>query len=305
MNSIYNINKNFQFQFDFNPIIENEDNFKTKTSFTVVGMGGSHLAADLIKLFYPTIELVVHSNYDLPINTSRDCLVVLSSFSGNTEETISAFNYALKNDFPMVVISSGGELIKLAKEHNIPYIKLPNPDIQPRSALGYSFVSFLKLIGKEKEVIDFDNANIEAKAKIFAKKLIGTIPIIYSSEKNKALSYIWKINFNETGKMPSFCNVFPELNHNEMISFENEKDLKKFYFIILKDENDHPRIKLRMKMLEKLCKEKGFSVTVLDISRESIWNSILLSNWMAYYLAVDQNFEPDLVRLVEKFKKML
>ena len=302
--NILNANKNFKSQFDFNPVIENKEKLEDKSAFVVVGMGGSHLAADLIKLFYPEENFVIHSNYDLPKNFSKDALVILSSFSGNTEEVLSAFDYAFKNNFSMAIIVSGGELLKLAKQNNLPYIELPEPDMQPRSALGYSFTALLKIIGKEKQAIDF-NEGVEEDAKAFAKGLKKTIPIIYASEKNKALAYIWKINFNETGKTPAFYNVFPELNHNEMISFENEKDLSKYHFIILKDEDDHPRIKLRMEILEKLCKGKGFSVTVFNIDKDDIWNSILFANWAADYLALEKNLKPDPVNLVEEFKKML
>jgi glucose/mannose-6-phosphate isomerase len=302
MNIIYNAIKKFESQFDFDPIINNENKLKDHSSFVVVGMGGSHLSADLVKLFYPEIDLTIHSNYDLPKKISKDALIILSSFSGNTEETISAFNDALKNNYSMAVISSGGKLIKLAEENNIPYIQLPHPEMQPRSALGFSFVSFLRILGVEKQDINFDE-DVEKKGEDISSELVNKIPVIYASEKNKALAFIWKININETGKCPAFYNVFPELNHNEMISFENEKDLEKYCFLLLRDENDHPKIKLRMDILEKLFKEKGFSVISLDV--ENIWNSILLANFTAFYLAKNQGFEPGAVEFIEGFKKML
>ena len=197
---------------------------------------------------------------------------------------------------------------------------MPDTGIQPRSALGYATKAIAKLINNGelmdkfrqlKEKIDVKKNQEEGKK--LAVNLIGKIPVIYSSLKNESVSYNWKIKFNETGKIPAFYNVFPELNHNEMIGFdwnEKSKDLSaKFHFIFLKDSGDHPRIARRMDVCEKLFESKGFPVTAITMFGEEIldkiFNSLVLADWTAYYIALQNGADPEQVPMVEEFKKML
>ena len=120
--------------------------------FVLLGMGGSHLAADLALLARPELPLTVHMDYGLPARAKADCkdtLVIASSYSGNTEEVIDGMKEAKKNKLPLVAIAVGGEVIARAKKNRIPYIELPNTRIQPRSALGFSLLAILKVIGDE------------------------------------------------------------------------------------------------------------------------------------------------------------
>ncbi|MBI2506768.1 MAG: bifunctional phosphoglucose/phosphomannose isomerase, partial [Candidatus Colwellbacteria bacterium] len=139
------------------------------------------------------------------------------------------------------------------------------------------------------------------------------IPIIYSSRRNIALAYNWKIKFNETGKAPAFYNTFPELNHNEMTGFDVQETTRelsdKMFFIFLKDEDDHPKITKRMEVLERLYRDRKLSVAVVSLEgnskMEKIFNSLTLADWTAYYTAKRYNVEPEQVPMVEEFKKLL
>jgi glucose/mannose-6-phosphate isomerase len=127
------------------------------------------------------------------------------------------------------------------------------------------------------------------------------------------LAYTWKIKFNETGKTPAFCNVLPELNHNEMAGFGGEGGAKKlsekFFIIILKDKKDHPRILRRIEALEDILKSVGVDFEVAELQGknepEKIFSSLTLADWTAYYLAYKYGSDPEAVPLVERFKKML
>lgn len=319
---IYDAIKNFNEQFAWEPEIKNGP-IKKYDRFIVAGMGGSNLTAWLLRIWRPAIQIVVHRNYGLPQlaeSMFRDSLVIASSYSGNTEETIDSFETAGKKKLARAVISIGGKLLEMAKKEGVPYIQMPDTGIEPRSALGFSFKGLLKIIGEEdagKEVGELSRilkpAEFEEEGKKLAKRLKGFIPIVYSSSRNQGIAYNWKIKFNETGKVPAFYNVFPELNHNEMNSFAAEEEMKylseKFYFLFLKDAADHPRIQKRMEVMKKLFAEKKLVVEPIEIKGENvlqkIFSSLILADWTAYYLALAYGVEPAEVPMVEEFKKLI
>lgn len=318
--NIYEAIKNFYQQFEYEPKIENEDKLKAKFSkFVIAGMGGSNLASDLLKIRDPYLEILIHRNYGLPKiseNELKERLLVANSYSGNTEETIDFLLEAISKKLTVTVVSTNGKLIELAKEYNLPYIQMPDIGLQPRSALGFNLKAIVKLIGRDDLLKELDELKgllkpeeFEEKGRELAEKIKGYTPIIYSSTENIGIAYNWKIKFNETGKIPAFYNVFPELNHNEMAGFEIKELIEKFCFIILKDKNDHPRIQKRMKVFEKLFSERGFKIEIINLEGISvfhkIFNSLILADWTSYYLAVYYSQDPEKVPLIEEFKNLI
>jgi glucose/mannose-6-phosphate isomerase len=312
--------ENFAKQFEYEPAIENKENWYKAKKFLLCGMGGSHLQGDILQMLNPTLDFLVYSDYGLPENIGKGRLIIASSYSGNTEETISAFKEAQAQGFPLVVSSVGGKLIELAKEHNVPYVQIPDIGIQPRSALGYTLKALLKLTGEEDLLVEikklaqsFSSATFEQEGKELAQKLSLKIPVIYSSRKNEPIAYNWKIKFNESAKIPSFLNVFPELNHNEMTGFDvigATKELSgKLVILLLKDANDHPRIQKRMEVLLRLYKERGIQVEVKEFVgenlQERIFSSLVLADWTAWYTAKEYGTEPEEVPMIEEFKKRI
>ena len=239
--------KNLPKQFLFKPEIKNQNKLSTYRWYIVIGMGGSHLAADLLKMVNPYLPLLIHKNYGLPKvpdEILKNCLFIASSYSGNTEEVLDSYQQAKKKNIPLAAISIGGKLLKQAQIDGIPYIQLPDTGIQPRSSLGFTLKALLTLMKQNELLIEINNLSktlfpekIEKNGRGLAKKIYGSVPIIYSSETNEPIAYNWKIKFNETGKIPSFHNVFPELNHNEMTGFDvkikTKKLSEKLYFILL------------------------------------------------------------------------
>lgn len=320
---MYESIKNFNKQFLYEPEIKNYKNLVKKSSFVVVGMGGSALAPLLLKTWKLKIDIIIHRDYGLPEFLDGELkkkLIILSSYSGNTEEVISAFIEAKNKNLDMCIISTGGKLLSLAKENNIPYIELPNMGIQPRMALGLSIKAFLKFIGEEEELkkigelaTTLNPGEYEEIGKMLAKRMKNCIPIIYSSNNNSSIIYNWKIKLNETGKIPAFYNVFPELNHNEMTGFDIKDSTKvlssKFYFIILKDNKDNPEIFKRIEVLGKLLKDRNFQVEIIELNGKDTWykifSSLLLADWTAYYTALEYGLEPEQVPMVEELKKLI
>ncbi len=315
--------RDFAKQFLFLPEIVNEDKLIQKNKFVVCGMGGSHLAGDVLKDVVPELEIYIHRMYGLPNWRDEELeqsLIIASSYSGNTEEVIDAYDKAQEKGLALCVIAVGGKLIEKAKQDGVPYIQMPDTGIQPRSALGYSFLSLLKMIGQEdmlKEAGELASVlqpeKLEAEGKALADRIIGKVPVIYTSDQYYSMAYNWKIKFNETGKIPAFYNVLPELNHNEMTGYdvqESSKELSScFYFIFLKNEDDHPRVQKRMEILEQLYTDRGLSVEVITVSgankAEKIFSSLLLADWTAVNTAENYGLEAEQVPMVEEFKKLM
>jgi glucose/mannose-6-phosphate isomerase len=315
--------KNFSGQFLFEPKIENSQFFKKKSSFVLAGMGGSALHGGLLKMWQPTLDIVVHKSYGLPDISPgelKNKLIIICSHSGNTEETIDAFQKGLESGLDMVVVSVGGKLIPLAKERNVAYIELPNTGIPPRMATGFFIKAMLKIMGEEEELkkvsalaSTLDPTELEEAGKALANKAKNCVPVIYASLHNSPLAYIWKIKLNESGKIPAFCNVFSELNHNEMNSFDVKAPTKalceKFYFFILKDSHDHPRILKRMEVLEGLYHARALKVETVGLPGENGWlkifSAIILADWFAYHTALLYGLDPDPIPMVEEFKKLI
>lgn len=288
----------------------------------VAGMGGSHLAADLLKAAFPRVSLITHKDYGLPEFSSserKNVFVIASSYSGNTEEVLSAYEEAKRTRIPAAVIASGGKLLQRARRDKVPFICLPSPGIQPRMATGYSLRALFCLLGMRKELKESERLTSllrvkerEKEGRKLARTLKGKIPLVYSSRRNFPVAYNWKIAFNETGKIPAFCNFFPELNHNEMAGFSGKKGIimgRKFSLLFLEDADDASRIKKRMKVFEKLMRDRSIKVHKVPMRGKSrlskIFSSLLLANWTAFFLAGTYGHEPEQVPIVEDFKTLL
>lgn len=313
----------FHKQFEYQPKIENKSNLKKQKQFVVLGMGGSHLAADALRAYNPNIPVIIHSDYGLPavsLEILKNSLVIASSYSGNTEEVIEGLESARKKKLSIAVIAVGGKLLELAKKYRLPYIQLPNTGIQPRSALGFSLMALLTLMDQKQALNEAKKLCkilkpkiIEKAGKGLAQKLQRQVPIVYTSENNRALAYNWKIKLNETGKIPAFYNVIPELNHNEMTGFDVAKTTTQlsnnFTFLFLTDSSDHPKNQKRMKIVEKLYKKRGLQTITLPLKGktrfERMFTSLLLADWTAVHLAAVYGLESEQVPMVEEFKKLV
>jgi len=289
----------------------------------VPGMGGSALPVEVLRAWgiKTKIPVISHRGYGLPFCAGKKSLIIPISYSGNTEETVSALKEALKRKLKTAIITSSGKLEKIAKKNNLPLAKIPL-GIPPRLAIGYQFSALFSILknskivegNKEKEIILLKNelekiANgLEKEGKSIAKKLKGKIILVYASNQFKQLAKIWKISFNENAKTPAFYNYFPELNHNEMVGFEGGMN-RYFKIIILESGNDEKRIKKRISLFVKIAKKKKIGIFSVKIKEGSplfrVFSTIILGNWSSYYLALENKVKPGPVKIVEEFKKEL
>jgi glucose/mannose-6-phosphate isomerase len=265
----------------------------------VAGMGGSHLAADL--LARTDNSVFVHHEYGLPClpkEILEQSFFVASSYSGGTEETLDFAEAVLAAGWPLGVVATGGPLLTLAREHELPYVEIPAdefPDLPPRFATGYSLVALIHLLGKQALALEvnrlsrtLDITALEQMAHDIFRHLDGSVPLFYTSTRNSALGYIWKISCNETGKLPAFANTLPELNHNEIVGFgESSESLHDpLVAVFLHDSEDDKRIQERMNTTNDLLRDARVSTYRIDLPGLTAWEKALANTVLAAYTAV-------------------
>jgi len=318
-NKMWEAITNFPKQFQYEPKIQNAVGHLVKFErFALMGMGGSALVGDLIKRLAPDLDIVVHKDYGLPKGVDLNGrLLIFVSYSGNTEETLDAFDHALKAGHHLAVISTGGKLLEKAKKIGVLYVELPDTGIQPRVSLGFQIraaLAFMQQVKLYKEVgkLAANFKGLEREGQKLAKDIMGRIPLIYASGNNGTIAYNWKIKFNETGKIPAFSNVIPESNHNEINGFGGKgasKKLSNFICIFIKDDKDHSRVKKRMIVLSSVYKSLGLPVLTVSLKgkseAEKVFRSLVLGDWAAYYTATAYGSETNEVPLIKKFKKLI
>lgn len=313
----------------------NPDDYRNIKNIVFCGMGGSAIGADLCRSLLQKsapCPMYVCRNYNLPGFAKRDSMVVGTSYSGNTEETLEAFHQAITRDCQISAITTGGKLGELAAEIEIPYMLLPgNLGLQPRAALGFSFVPLMMLLEKAgfssytgddflklADFLEKRNASFaletdsgENQAKQLAQRFYGRIPIIYTGpERTDAVGTRLKGQINENAKMPAFCNQFPEFNHNELVGWKVIQSFREYLrVIILRDRDDHPRVAARMDIVRKLLEKQDVEVIELvsegDNSLERIFSLIQLGDFTSYYLSILNNIDPTPVEVIEDLKKEL
>lgn len=297
------------------------------SSIVFCGLGGSAISGDLL-CNYLSGELKVPFNvvrgYNLPSFADENTLVIISSYSGNTEESISCFEQALNKSSKIVVITSGGRLGDITASNKISIVKIQG-GFQPRYALGLSFFSLLKIIqelgitseeNNVKKIIDLwqkrgeEYSSDNNQAVQIANELIGFIPVIYSSEFLASTGYRLKCQLNENSKLHAFYNSLPEMNHNEIIGWESYKE-KQFHtkVICLTDKEYHRQNKKRFDILREILAEQKIEVLTLSSNEENkkvrIMDLIFLADWISFYVSVLRGFDPSEIDFIHRMKQRL
>ena len=289
-------------------------------SYLLAGMGGSHLAGDIILAWQPECDISIWSDYGLPTGLSDECLVIISSYSGNTEEAIDNAETARRQGRRPVVITSGGYLYELAEREKWPLIALP-PNWPPRLATGFGLKALALLVVSselsDRLVMagrDLDPLAFEEGGKRLAGNLLEGVPVIYTERSLSALAYNWKIKINENSKLPAFWGLIPEVNHNELMGFGCQflpPTIREgfFRFVFLIDGEGHARNLRRFKVLAQMYRDQGWPVEEVflpgDDRLSKLLNGMVLGDWTSFYLASFRDIDPVSVPLIEDFKKKL
>ena len=221
-------------------IEEDNLNLEAIDKVVIAGMGGSAIAGQILKDLFPEMEIVVERNYFPNTPIDEYTLVIICSYSGNTEETLSYYDYAVRLTDHALVVTTGGELLKKAKSDNIKFHLLPE-GYPPRSALGFALTFLISLFDKEGvSNIDFEclesfaeeSSTKKSEVYALAKKIHKTMPIIVTEEDLSSIGFRLKSQLNENSKMLSYNITIPEMNHNEIIGWENNNIDKKSFSMI-------------------------------------------------------------------------
>lgn len=311
----------YNFPSQFKVGLEASAHIKSKRKFEnviVSGMGGSAWPSDVLKTWLTLkIPFLVNRTYNLPLEASSKTLAVFSSYSGNTEEPLYSYKEALARKMFATGITSGGRLEKFCKRDKTFLASIP-ANLQPRMATGYLFSALYSLLvnlkltkDRSAEILEMakklDIRELEKEGQRIAKRIFRKIPIIYMPDKFKAIGYVLKIKFNENTKIPAFCNYFSEINHNEMSGWQIP--LGKFFVVMFRDLDDHPRMLKRIELTSKLIQSEKVEVEIIDMkgknTLEKIFNTILIGEWASYYLALKYKVNPIEIKFVDKLKKDL
>jgi len=294
------------------------------------GMGGSSLVAELATTWPEMGEpFVISKGYDVPSWVDQDTLVVVSSYSGNTEETLSAYQQAKDSGAKIAVIAHGGKLAEIARSDEQVFAEIPKC-VQPRASVFYMYRALVeilvahglvepgeitKLAGLSTKLANAaaawasDMPESKNQAKQLAKHMVGKTPIFYGGPFTAPAAYKWKIGCNENAKNTAWCNEYPEFNHNEFIGWSSHPVDKPFAVIDLISSFEHERVLERFKLSDKLLSGKRPKAVEVEAVGESVLEQllylVLLGDMATTYLGVLNNVDPSPVELVEKFKKEL
>ena len=297
------------------------------------GLGGSAIGADIVKDYIGGevgVPIIVNRDYTVPEFVNNSSLVFAVSYSGNTEETLSAYADARKKRAKIIVITSGGRLKELASK-NRDALALAPKGYPPRCALGYSLIPALVMLSgcgliKEKnheikkaaQFLDVlqkkklaprvsEGANI---AKNVARIAYNRFPVVYSSDRIASVATRWRGQFAENAKTLSSTHLLPEMNHNEIVGWAHPKRLLgAFLAIMLRDKGDHTRVRKRMDITTDILKKNGF--TVLEIESrgntllERILSLVYIGDFTSFYLSILNKVNPTPVDRITYLKKQL
>jgi len=306
---------------------------KEYRNIMVSGMGGSAIGGDILRNYISKkadIPVVVNRDYDIPGFVGPSTLVFAVSYSGNTEETLEAYQQARDRGADIIVVSSGGKLSELASRDGQALIKVPAGFV-PRAAIGCLFAPLVLVLGKMgilqgveqeitettavlRELRDALNPTVDVPvnlARVIAGKTRETIPVIWGTTGvSEAVAQRWKAQINENAKCPAYYNIFPELNHNEVVGFEVPEDMiNRLVYIILRDKDDNERIKKRIEISKNIIKDKVKNIIEINSSGESylarLFSLIYIGDYASVYLALEYGINPTPVKMIDYLKEQL
>jgi len=299
-------------------------------NITVAGMGGSAIGGDFAAALLADelkVPMTVHRDYGLPAYIGRDSLVIASSYSGNTEETLASFEQARKRGAKVLVLTTGGKLADLARASNYPVVTF-SYKAQPRAALGYSLGLVLGVLTKLNFVRDLsadidaalaDLAKIEERvhegartndAKRMALELFGRVIVAYGAGVMGVMARRVKGQWNENAKNWSAFDVMSELNHNAVVGFPHPPIAKEaLTVLLLRSDRDNPRHKLRFEVTRELLDRAGVPHKTLQFAGQNMLSEVLqmvyFTDYVSFYVALLNGADPSPVKSIDYLKDRL
>lgn len=303
------------------------------SSIVFTGMGGSAISADLLLGFCDSelrVPAVVNRDYSIPGFVNSDTLFIAVSYSGNTEETLSALEKAKEKSAKIIGISSGGKLEDVCSENGYSHIKI-SEGLPPRQALGNLFFPLLKLFEKL-ELITLSKEDLAETEQVLqdlsdrfdpmksqknnlanhiAQSIYHAIPVIYTGVPALyPVSVRWRNQFNENSKALAFSNVFPELNHNEIVGWEGTAEVNQnFRVIFLRAPGENARVKQRIRITKDILRSKRILFGEIFAEGNSrlarMFSLIYTGDWASYYLAMLNEKDPIKIESIDFLKQKM
>jgi glucose/mannose-6-phosphate isomerase len=296
----------------------------------VAGMGAAAVGGSLARAVLgdrASRPIVLARGYELPASTTPDTTVLCASYSGDTEETLAVYEAARALGARTVVVTTGGKLAGQAREHGVPVIPLP-AGFHSRFAVAYWIVVALEVAGlcgageRLHAEVDVAAEHVallaaawgpgsaeDSPAKTLARGLHGTIPQISGAEATAPVAYRWKTQINENAKSPAFASELPEMCHNELVGWEEARELGRFSAVFLDDSDLHPRVRQRIELTRGLIASRGaatFRVDSIGQTRlERLLSLVLLGDLASLYMAVLRGVDPAPVEASDSLKAAL
>jgi glucose/mannose-6-phosphate isomerase len=300
----------------------------------IAGMGGSVIGGDLLASYCASLSptpVTVHRDYDLPVAArGAETLVICSSHSGYTEETLSSFEAARKADCHIIVIGTGGELVKRAQENNIPYWMFDHAG-QPRSSIGFTFGLMLAMferlgfIPNQKEAVDdavsymkrsqghfkADVPAVKNPTKRYAGQLMGRWVTFVGSGLMAVVARRWKEQINKVAKAGANFEILPDANHSTLAGTMNPQETLNAHTmtLFLRAPSDHPRNRLRSDLTRQAFMLEGMNTDYVDARGNTplahMWTLIIFGDYMAYYLAMGYGVDPTPIPALDDFKEVM
>ncbi|HLF64778.1 MAG TPA: bifunctional phosphoglucose/phosphomannose isomerase [Saprospiraceae bacterium] len=287
----------------------------------VSGMGGSGIGADFVASFIYDeckVPYLVGKGYDIPAYIGPQSLTLASSYSGNTEETLTAFDAIQKTGSRTICIASGGKVITTAKKLGLDFVKLPDTWPSPRACLGFSVVAQLcilqklGLIGnsaieevrKSITLLNSEEIDIKARAEKVAHMIFGKLPVIYATDRYAPVAVRFRQQVNENAKSLGWHHIIPEMNHNELVGWRDQhQDLAVIWF---RSRNDHPRNQVRIDINKEII--GNYTSTLIELYAKGdsqIQQSLYLvhlGDWISWYLAQLRGVDAIEVKVIDFLK---
>ena len=295
----------------------------TFSNIVVTGLGGSGIGGSIVQNFVfdkLNVPFIVNKDYFLPAFVNKHSLVIVCSYSGNTEETLMAMQQARKQKATIVCITSGGKIAEIANAKKLDCILVP-AGMPPRSCLGYSMVQLLWVLhyfqlitnSFEKEIkgaikkMIANEADTQKQSLTIAKKMVGKTPIVYSASTIEGVAVRFRQQINENSKMLAWHGAVPEMNHNELVGWRDNATDK--VVVILRNQDDFDRVQLRIEIGKEIMKK--YKPTILEIYSEGktywqrIFHLIHITDWVSVHLADLRELDATEVKVIDFLKKSL
>ncbi|MBK8624248.1 MAG: bifunctional phosphoglucose/phosphomannose isomerase [Saprospiraceae bacterium] len=290
----------------------------------VAGMGGSGIGGALVADMIADdcrCPFIVINSYKLPAYVNKHTLVIVSSYSGNTEETISALEDALKKDSKIVCITSGGKIRDMALQNGLDIIALPSGLPSPRTCVGYSMVQQLYILFSlglilkstidsvkiASDLLSFEQDDIMVKAEKLAPLLINKMPVIYTTDRAESVAIRWRQQLNENAKILCWHHVIPEMNHNELVGWRARQENISVLFLRYKDEIR--KNQLRTDLTKQIISPLANNVIEIYAKGQTLPEKMLyllhLGDWLSWYLAQNTNIDASEVQMIDFLKAEL